>query len=709
MNKTLPIIFRRFLVEIPKIRADQAPGAPPIDPRDLVGKGALYPISISSEEPADQWYWDLGLVEETLSHEPGAILLDRLSQNAPLLWNHDRDDQIGGVLNPAIDPKTNRLTANIRYLRTQRGMDFELGALDNILVCVSVGYRVYEMSLMQGGDVQKGEIDSWLVTKWEPLEVSIVSIPADTSVGVGRFQAEELLGRSNARQERFPVLIRDGLAVDKEGAMVPKGANQGAAGAEGSKAATDDLEGAASGTAVANRPEPPAAARAAAIEVGTETRDRQIADMLSMARRNEMMDQVGQAIERGLTPDQFAGEILRARAQVQVVNQPPAERMNAIPDKDLSKYSLRRAILISLPRSEGGLDWGGLEAEVHDELLRNLPKEGLKREVTGILVPTNIPGVDPRAAARAAKELGRAYPLDSATSGEGTEFKFTSAGPFIDQLRASLITARMGVRFLAGLPGPMGFPRQTAPTSATWQTAEATAVADSMPTFELMTLSPHTIIDTTGTTRQLLRMASEDFEALLRNDILQSHRVAIDTAFFVGTGASGQPSGVYVLTGVQSYDVGPGAGANAAPDYVDVTTMIGLAGDANVDDMGTAWATTPLVAATLMRTLTFPSANTGLPVWTGPRLGGALAGYPAYASNVLSKTLNNGVPTGGAEHGFVHGVFTEGYIGEFGVFEIIPDPYSSKKSGIIELTSFQMVDTNLRHPAAFVKGINAIP
>jgi len=684
--RELPLIHRVFVVSLSGARAE---GDGEVDARELIGKGRMYDATISSEEPANQWYWELGLIKETLSHEKSAVVLDRLMRAGPLLWNHDRYDQRGRVHDPQVDPKSKTLKGRFRFSRTQLGQDLELDALDEIKVNVSLGYRVHEMLLSRRGDIEKGEIDEYLITKWEPYEVSIVSIPADVTVGFGRSEAEELAQRRGAG-ERFLAAIEDGVAVEEERTMDPKDAG---------------------GAAVADTPTPaakPDQRGTPAVEVGTTARDKEVMEILGMCRANDLSDEKAhQFISRGLKPMEVGYEIAKEKSIVALA-QPPSERVNAVPSKELGKYSLSRAILMTLPSSEGGIPWGGLEAEVHAELEKSLPIS-VKRN-GGVLVPTNMPGPNPHLVAQAAKEMGRAYPLDSATATEGTEFKSTSQGEFIDMLRARLITVRLGARFLPGLPGPVGFPRKTAASTPTWQSAEAAAITDSMPLFELMTLSPKTLIDTTGTTRQLLRMASEPFEALLRDDILQSHKVAIDTAAFVGTGASGQPSGIYVLAGVQSYDVGPGAGANAAPDYIDITSMIGLLGDANADESdAVAFAMTPLLAATLSRTLTFAAAPAGGPIWVGKLRDGLCGGYPAAASNVLSKTLNNGVPTGGAEHGIVCANFAELFIGEWGAFEIIADPYSSKKSGVIELTSFQMVDVNARHQASFVKGINAIP
>ena len=464
----LPVMHRTFPVSILAERADGA-----TDPREQIGQGRRYRVSISSEQTAPQWYWELGLVNETLSHKKSAVLLERLQETGAVLWNHDRYDQVGRLFDPEVVDA--RVVGDLQYSRTQRGQDFELDGIDGIRVSVSVGYRALEMKRTKRGDPEKGEIDEYLITKWEPMEMSIVSIPADVSVGLGRHEAEELARRSGG--ETFPAEIEDGDTVREESQM-PKTQQE----------LDREAAAAAAAVAVADPPIPagkPAGAPAA-VEVRSDARDAEILEIAAMARQNGMDEKVREWVERKLTPAQVAHEIVKARA-TSAVGQGPVERRSAIEDRDLRSYSLRRAILMTLPKSEGGIDRGGIEAEVDDYLDRHLPP-GIKRQ-GGILIPTNMPGPDPVAAKRAARELGRAYPLDSATSTEGTEFKFTQPGPFIDMLRAKLITARLGARFMPGLTGPTSFPRQTGGSTAAWQDGEATAISDSMAAFNLMTLT----------------------------------------------------------------------------------------------------------------------------------------------------------------------------------------------------------------------------
>ena len=110
-----------------------------------------------------------------LSHEPGAADLRRLNDGAPLLWNHDPGEMLGVIESAQIIDGKGRAVA--RWGNTneaqQRRADVEAGILRN----VSVGYVIHKLE-------QRG--DQWIATKWEAMEVSLVSIPADASVGIGR-------------------------------------------------------------------------------------------------------------------------------------------------------------------------------------------------------------------------------------------------------------------------------------------------------------------------------------------------------------------------------------------------------------------------------------------------------------------------------------------------------------------------------------------
>ena len=63
-----------------------------------------------------------------------------------------------------------------------------LDVKDGIRRNVSGGYRINEMEAEKG---EEGETKTFRVTDWTPLELSVVSIPADSSVGIGRDAGDE--------------------------------------------------------------------------------------------------------------------------------------------------------------------------------------------------------------------------------------------------------------------------------------------------------------------------------------------------------------------------------------------------------------------------------------------------------------------------------------------------------------------------------------
>jgi hypothetical protein len=84
---------------------------------------------------------------------------------------------------------------------------------------------------------------------------------------------------------------------------------------------------------------------------------------------------------------------------------------------------------------------------------------------------------------------------------------------------------------------------------------------------------------------------------------------------------------------------------------------------------------------------------------------GEMNGYRAEVTNQLPKNLGAGTN----EHGLIFGVWSQLMIGEWGILEIITDPYAKKKQGMIEVTSFLLADIQLRHGESFCKATGLIP
>ena len=138
-------------------------------------------LAFSSEQPVSRWFGD-----EILDHSKGAVRLDRLRTTGPLLLNHDSREHIGTIESASID-KDRVGRAVVRFGKGKQRDAILSDIEDGIRRCVSVGYRIHRMKLEEGGD--EGS-DVYRATDWEPYEVSLVSMPADTNVGVGRAARE---------------------------------------------------------------------------------------------------------------------------------------------------------------------------------------------------------------------------------------------------------------------------------------------------------------------------------------------------------------------------------------------------------------------------------------------------------------------------------------------------------------------------------------
>ena len=141
-------------------------------------------LSLSSEEPCRRWFGD-----EILSHDAGAVDLMRLQEIGVVLFNHDRDRVIGRVLDVRLDETTRKLRAVIQFDEDEESERIYQKVRSGTLKGVSVGYAVDVWEEVKAGATStNGRFTGpcEVATRWTPYELSIVSVPADATVGVGR-------------------------------------------------------------------------------------------------------------------------------------------------------------------------------------------------------------------------------------------------------------------------------------------------------------------------------------------------------------------------------------------------------------------------------------------------------------------------------------------------------------------------------------------
>lgn len=165
----------------------------------LIGEGEnekRYELSFSSEEPYNRWY---GI--EILDHTEGCMDLNRLQSLGVVLFNHKTDKVIGKIIKAWNED--GRGKAIIEFDDDDESEIIRKKVASGTLKGVSVGYNVDVWEEVAAGKSSSdGRFNGpcYIAKKWIPLEISIVSVPADPTVGVGRSQ-EEITGENLALME----------------------------------------------------------------------------------------------------------------------------------------------------------------------------------------------------------------------------------------------------------------------------------------------------------------------------------------------------------------------------------------------------------------------------------------------------------------------------------------------------------------------------
>lgn len=132
-------------------------------------------VAFCSEQPVSRFIDDTLYYEILLCGEEN-VDLRRLNNKGAVLFNHDRDKLLGAVVDARMDAdRVGRATLQISSVglgNTMWGMIQE-----GILSHVSIGYNILDYR-MDGNNI--------IVTRFEIYEVSLVTCPADSTVGIGR-------------------------------------------------------------------------------------------------------------------------------------------------------------------------------------------------------------------------------------------------------------------------------------------------------------------------------------------------------------------------------------------------------------------------------------------------------------------------------------------------------------------------------------------
>jgi len=284
-------------------------------------------LSFSSEEPYER-YWGV----EILDHSTTSVNMERLNNSAPLLFNHDRDTVIGVVEYAKVEDRKG--IALVRFGNSVKAKEVFSDVVDGIMKNVSVGYQIDEMKLESESD----GVETYRVTRWQPFEISIVSIPADNTVGIGR-------GSDDLKELEVKILN----SKKREEKTMPEEQN------ENVDVKTVQAE-----------------ARAA-----ERTRVRELAAIGSKFNQDSLAQK---AIEDGTSVDSFRAMVLEKIGQAKPVDTKAADI--GMSDNEIKEYSFSRALTAAITG-----DWSkaGLEREASNQVAKMLGKDS-----RGFYVPHQV-------------------------------------------------------------------------------------------------------------------------------------------------------------------------------------------------------------------------------------------------------------------------------------------------------------------------------
>ena len=644
---------------------------------DVVGQSDTgnVEMSISSETPYLRSYG-----YEVLSHAPGALDDTRLKACAPVLWNHNPDAQCGAVRDFAIVDRVGRATvefSNNSALGKEVGGDVRDGIRKN----VSIGYIVHEWD----NPATRPEIDGvpvYTAVKWECYEMSIVSIPADITVGVGRSadtdddddeeQDEDAQDDGENPDLDDAEMKKDDDEEDNEddedeskddskrnrnsesAILITKTSDNTESGNDSQSLNLTNDNQLAPTTHEGSTENSSMDEKKVTVTADHDAVKRNVEKITELCVREGMTDKLATYLGEGRSFESVAAEWADAQSR----KSKPVTK-TAITDKDVEKVSFRDGLDAFMKGGNSALAEMGLEAA---------KRSGLPVNPNALYIPTSAP----------------LFKRTINTAGNGSQFITTQYASFEDVLREQTVLGRLGVEISEGIKQTVTMPRQLNAVPTAW-VGENTSINVSEGTYDSVQWSPKTLATAVPFTRQAAMMNGVyDVETIVRNDIMASFLEQAEKAVFSASGSL-QPLGLLNDGSIPSSSIASGSVSAAR-----FAKLAQIQRENKGSQNGVAYVVTPGIynAASLTPAFagaTFPMLQEG-----------------KFITNDAPVIQSNFMPYSGGVHSMIYGDFSKVHVVHFGVLELIKDEFTLAGNGAIVLRGFMYMDSKVRQPKALV-------
>ncbi|EII6907215.1 phage major capsid protein [Escherichia coli] len=626
--------------------------------RDLNGYGGVineghndqyeFEIAFSSTQPYQRQFWDeqnqeMVVLDEILVHTPEAVDLSRLNNNAPLLFNHNFDNHIGVVCNARIDAD-NVGRALVKFSKHGTlANDIRNKVIEGTMEKISVGYDIKEYHI----DYAKSQL---IVTKWSPFELSVVSVPADDSVGLNRslntitvnLEAKRDMTKEQIeeiKEEQEPAQVEETPVEENKESEVEETQerqveeNEENENLEDGKDAehpesVDDDSSTVRETEEIKEEREAAPVEEEKIEEVAERSEEDELEIREIARELNINDE---ELKRALAIKDMTPEAFRTKALNNITN---AQRNNEqIKDSKMEKTFDLNNVIRSLVDGEA---LGANEAEFSAMAATATMQRGRAARGGSVFVPA--------AAMRAAAAGNTKADLTAITD----EKLMTES--YIEMLMPESVLGRLGVTVYSGLNAPTAIPKMTkSSVDAFGFVDENGAAPESKAEFANVKLSPKTFAGGNPISRQSLKTVP-GIATLITDHINKAVRIKLEQLILSDKENARGPAGL-----VKQLVDGGRVEKKAAFSYKDFLKEIAKLTDAGVPAQAIKFAMSGATAAELESTLK-DNGVSGYIIENGK-----LAGYEVVTSGVIP-----------ADH-IVLGDFSGITIGEWGGLELDMD------------------------------------
>ncbi len=639
---------------------------------------AVIQFPFSSEAPARQYFGT-----EILCHDPTCVDLTRLNDgSAPFLWNHDRDQVLGINLRGWI--KDRRCYAEAKFdLGDMSAAKYHRKVKEGFLRNVSTHYLIDVDSVEEMYDEESKEF-YYKIHHWTPVETSLVSIPADSTVGIGRsLNNNQIIWTPSFPQSQDTLEAKDNGTRTMTATPVVK---------------TDDQ------------------IQEALKAAQREERDR-ISGLRGLQedygdRHPAIKKKIDEAISEGWTIDTCRNAItelaLGDGQQRPPVSGHVSRQLGEDEQKDYSIFRIMRAA------AEGkNFDEIKKLAPFEHEISQRIGNE-LNRSTTGFYVPIAdlmVPKASRSMRVLPASAQRATFSAGTATAGGNLIDTELDGSMFLDFLFNRSVTANMGATRITGLRGNYEFPVEDASSLGISWLGEEDPAPETTLTFTKKALVPHHAGAFMDVTRQQMLQSEVAMEPLMRSRLAIAMSLGVDAAALFGSGVGNEPQGILNTPGIGSVALGTDGAAPTFDSIVRLETEINQ-DNADLGEMG--YVTNAKAVGTLKVTGAVPTTSTGDfsatdMVWTTQNgRQGMMNGYRAMMSNQIPSNLTKG--TGTNLSAIIFGHWPQLYIGQWGVAEIMVNPYGEADflRGRFKVRTLFTLDIQVAYEQAFAAITDAI-